>query len=207
MDAEGIFFGGSRLSGIFGNSNIEASICAAGIFCALAVLCGAERNWERALFAAALACSAFAFLLAFSMVALACFAAAVVFYLIAAGTGRSAALVRMSIRRCRGCVRRCGGQSARRRPRRHAAGAAARVHGSGRGAGAVCRGALFRAAGKASETDLRPVGRCSGLCGGVCCCRRAGDGRVHLRQSHHAHGRACPRRAHGARPTRMRTCA
>lgn len=95
MDAEGIFFGGSRLSGIFGNSNIEASICAAGIFCALAVLCGAERNWERALFAAALACSAFAFLLAFSMVALACFAAAVVFYLIAAGTGRSAALVRM----------------------------------------------------------------------------------------------------------------
>ena len=95
LDAEKIVFQNSRLNGIFGNSNIEASIYAIGIFCAIALVCGAEKKWQRALWAAAAAVDALAFLLVFSMGAMACFAAAVVVYLIFAGKGRIAALLRM----------------------------------------------------------------------------------------------------------------
>ena len=95
VDAEKIVFDSSRLSGIFGNANIEASIYAIGIFCAVALVCGAERKWQRILFTVTLSFSAFAFLLVFSMGAIACFIAAVAAYLIFAGKGRSAALLRM----------------------------------------------------------------------------------------------------------------
>lgn len=95
LDASAIQFTGERLYGIFGNSNMEASVYAVGIFCALALVCGAERKAVRALWAAALFCNAFAFLLAFSMGAMACFGAAVVVYLIFAGGERGAVLVRM----------------------------------------------------------------------------------------------------------------
>ena len=95
VDAEKIVFQNSRLNGIFGNANIEASIYAIGIFCAVALMCGAEKKWQRALWAAAAAVDALAFLLVFSMGAMACFAAAVVVYLIFAGKGRVAALLRM----------------------------------------------------------------------------------------------------------------
>lgn len=95
LDAEKIVFQNSRLNGIFGNANIEASIYAIGIFCAIALMCGAEKKWQRALWAAAAAVDALAFLLVFSMGAMACFAAAVVVYLIFAGKGRVAALLRM----------------------------------------------------------------------------------------------------------------
>ena len=95
LDAEKIVFQNSRLNGIFGNANIEASIYAIGIFCAVALVCGAEKKWQRALWAAAAAVDALAFLLVFSMGAMACFAAAVVVYLIFAGKGRVAALLRM----------------------------------------------------------------------------------------------------------------
>ena len=95
LDAEKIVFQNSRLNGIFGNANIEASIYAIGIFCAIALVCGAEKKWQRALWAAAAAVDALAFLLVFSMGAIACFAAAVVVYLIFAGKGRVAALLRM----------------------------------------------------------------------------------------------------------------
>ena len=95
LDAEKIVFQSSRLNGIFGNANIEASIYAIGIFCAIALVCGAEKKWQRALWAAAAAVDALAFLLVFSMGAIACFAAAVVVYLIFAGKGRVAALLRM----------------------------------------------------------------------------------------------------------------
>ena len=95
LDAEKIVFNGSRLYGIFGNSNIEASIYAIGIFCAIALVCGAEKKGQRVLWTAALSFCAFAFLLGFSMGAMACFAAAVAVYLIFAGKGRSAALLRM----------------------------------------------------------------------------------------------------------------
>lgn len=94
-DTEKIMFQSSRLNGIFGNANIEASIYAIGIFCAIALVCGAEKKWQRALWAAAAAVDALAFLLVFSMGAMACFAAAVVVYLIFAGKGRVAALLRM----------------------------------------------------------------------------------------------------------------
>lgn len=88
-------FGGSRLSGVLGNSNIEASLYAVGIFLSLALLCEGGRRWERVLFAATLSFNAFAFLLVFSMGAIACFAAAVLMYLLAAGERRGAVLVRM----------------------------------------------------------------------------------------------------------------
>lgn len=94
-DTEKIMFQSSRLNGIFGNANIEASIYAIGIFCTIALVCGAEKKWQRALWAAAAAVDALAFLLVFSMGAMACFAAAVVIYLIFAGKGRVAALLRM----------------------------------------------------------------------------------------------------------------
>lgn len=95
MDTETMVFANSRLSGIFGNSNIESSIFAIGIFCALALVCGAEGKRQRTLWSAALSVCAFAFLLVFSMGAMACFVLAVMAYLVFAGKGRSAALVRM----------------------------------------------------------------------------------------------------------------
>lgn len=88
-------FNASRLYGIFGNSNIEASIYAIGIIFSIALLCGSEKKWQRILFAVTLSFNAFVFLLVFSMGAIVCFAAAVIVYLIAAGRGRGAALVRM----------------------------------------------------------------------------------------------------------------
>lgn len=95
LDAEKIVFQNSRLNGIFGNANIEASIYAIGIFCAVALVCGAERKWQRILFTVTLSFSAFAFLLVFSMGAIACFIAAVAVYLVCAGKGRCAVLLRM----------------------------------------------------------------------------------------------------------------
>lgn len=95
LDAEKIVFQNSRLNGIFGNANIEASIYAIGIFCAVALVCGAERKWQRILFTVTLSFSAFAFLLVFSMGAIACFGAAVAVYLVCAGKGRCAVLLRM----------------------------------------------------------------------------------------------------------------
>ncbi len=95
INTDNIAFNGARLYGIFGNSNIEASIYAIGIFCAIALVCGAEKKGQRVLWTAALSFCAFAFLLGFSMGAMACFAAAVAVYLIFAGKGRSAALLRM----------------------------------------------------------------------------------------------------------------
>ena len=95
INTDNIAFNGARLNGIFGNANIEASIYAIGIFCAVALLCGAETKGQRALDAVMLSFSAFAFLLVFSMGAIACFIAAVAVYLIFAGKGRSAALLRM----------------------------------------------------------------------------------------------------------------
>lgn len=88
-------FNASRLYGIFGNSNIEASIYAIGIIFSIALLCGSEKKWQRILFAVTLSLNAFVFLLVFSMGAIVCFAAAIIVYLIVAGKGRGAALVRM----------------------------------------------------------------------------------------------------------------
>lgn len=95
MDTKAVGFNGERLYGIFSNSNIEASIYAVGIFCAIALMCGVEKKAPRVLWSAALFFNALAFLLAFSMGAMVCFAAAVVVYLIFAGRGRSAVLLRM----------------------------------------------------------------------------------------------------------------
>ena len=85
----------SRLWGVFGNSNIEASIYAIGILLSVALVCGSGKKWQRILWTSALSACAFAFLLAFSMGAMACFAVAIVVYLVFAGNGRCAALLRM----------------------------------------------------------------------------------------------------------------
>lgn len=90
-----IGFNSARLYGIFGNSNIEASLYAIGILFSLALLCGSEKKWQRVLYSVTLSFNAFSFLLVFSMGAVACFVAAVVVYLIAAGKDRGAVLVRM----------------------------------------------------------------------------------------------------------------
>lgn len=95
MVGQTMAFDGSRLFGIFGNSNIEASIYAIGILFSLSLLCGSENKREKILFAVTLSFNAFAFLLAFSMGAIACFAVAIVMYLISAGKQRGAALLRM----------------------------------------------------------------------------------------------------------------
>lgn len=89
------FEAGTRLTGIFGNANISASILAVGILFSLALLCGVENKRTRSIYAALLSLNAFAFLLSFSMGGIASFALAVVAYLIFAGESRGAALVRM----------------------------------------------------------------------------------------------------------------
>ena len=95
INTDNIAFNDARLYGIFGNSNIEASVFAIGVLLSAALVCGAEKRWQRILFTVTLSVSAFAFLLVFSMGAIACFIAAVAVYLIFAGKGRSAALLRM----------------------------------------------------------------------------------------------------------------
>ena len=95
INTDNIAFNGTRLYGIFGNSNIEASVFAVGVLLSIALVCGAEKKWQRVLWTATLSFCAFAFLLGFSMGAIACFIAAVAVYLIFAGKGRSAALLRM----------------------------------------------------------------------------------------------------------------
>ena len=95
INTDNIAFNSARLYGIFGNSNIEASVFAIGVLLSVALVCGAEKRWQRVLFTVTLSVSAFAFLLVFSMGAIACFIAAVAVYLIFAGKGRSAALLRM----------------------------------------------------------------------------------------------------------------
>lgn len=82
----------TRLLGAFGNSNVESSAFAIGVFFSLALLQEAESKRERMLRAATLAFSAFAFVLVFSMGAILCFAVAVVVYLIASGKERGRVL-------------------------------------------------------------------------------------------------------------------
>lgn len=88
-------FSGIRLSGLYGNSNAEASFYAFGILAALGLLCGAKTKKERIWDSMFLAFNALAFLLVFSMGAMACFALSVVCYLIFAGERRTVVLPRM----------------------------------------------------------------------------------------------------------------
>ena len=95
IDDTTVRFDGPRVMGAFGNSNIEASVFAAGMFCSLALVCGAAEKRERILFTLTLSVCAFSFLLAVSLGAIACLLAASVIYLIFAGQERSAVLMRM----------------------------------------------------------------------------------------------------------------
>ena len=89
------FESGTRMTGILGNANTLSSILAFGVFFSLALLCDAQERSEKVLYAIYLGINSFALLLCFSMGALACFAVSVVLYLLFAGAGRSAALIRM----------------------------------------------------------------------------------------------------------------
>lgn len=89
------FESGTRLTGILGNANISSSILALGIFFALALLCTEETPRGRDLYAGLAALNAFVFLLSFSMGGTACFAAAVVVYLVFAGRQRVSVFLRM----------------------------------------------------------------------------------------------------------------
>lgn len=84
-----------RMIGIFQNANVEASFFALGAIFSIALICGAENKTTRALWTAALTINAVALLLGISIGALACFAVSMVVYLVIAGKGRSAALIRM----------------------------------------------------------------------------------------------------------------
>ena len=84
-----------RLYGIYGNSNVEASVYAVGILAALACLAEARNRRDRVISVILCAMSAFSFLLCISVGAIACLALAVVVYLIAAGNERVKVLLRM----------------------------------------------------------------------------------------------------------------
>ena len=84
-----------RLVGILGNANMLSSILGVGIFASLALLCGAENDRQKDIYAVLLAINAFSFLLAFSMGGTFCFAVAIVCYLIFAGKQRTSVLLRM----------------------------------------------------------------------------------------------------------------
>ncbi len=86
---------GLRLSGVFDNLNLEAALSTVGVIFSLALLCRAAEKRERAVYALALSFNAFALLMGFSMGALACFAVAIVLYLVFADEGRMAAFARM----------------------------------------------------------------------------------------------------------------
>lgn len=84
-----------RLTGVFGNGNVEASVFALGVIASLARLTGARERRERVLFAAVLSLCASALLLTFSMGALFFFVISMVVYLIFAGETRGAVFARM----------------------------------------------------------------------------------------------------------------
>lgn len=90
-------FNGQRLFGAFGNSNVEASVFAIGVFFSLALLHEAESRRERVFRIAVLVFNAFAFVLVFSMGAILCFAVAVGVYLAVSGGERGRALSLMLI--------------------------------------------------------------------------------------------------------------
>ncbi|MBQ9458842.1 MAG: O-antigen ligase family protein [Oscillospiraceae bacterium] len=87
---------GGRLTGVFTNSNLEASFFAMGILLSIALICAAgEKKKRRARWAFTLVCCAYAMLLGVSVGALACFGVAVIVCLLAAREERAAMLTRM----------------------------------------------------------------------------------------------------------------
>lgn len=89
------FESGTRLTGIFANANISATIFGIGILCGIALLCEAQERSDRVIGAVLLTCNAYVFLLSFSMGGTFAFAVGVIAYLVFAGAERSSALIRM----------------------------------------------------------------------------------------------------------------
>ena len=92
----GIQLTAMRLNGVFGNANVESAIYAAGILFSLPLVCGAEGKASRALGTAALSLNLLGFFLVCSLGAMACILVALVVYLVSAGNGRAAALLRLA---------------------------------------------------------------------------------------------------------------
>lgn len=89
------FEAGTRLTGILGNANLLSTVLALGIIFSICLLCGEENEKLRPVYAAMASINAFVFLLLFSMGGTACFAAAILSYLLFAGNDRASALIRM----------------------------------------------------------------------------------------------------------------
>ena len=90
----GIGLSAARLSGVFGNSNVESAVYSVGILFSLPLVCGAEKKTTRALCAVVLSLNMCGFLLVLSLGAMACFVVAVIVYLIFAREGRFSVLIR-----------------------------------------------------------------------------------------------------------------
>lgn len=88
---------GTRLTGIFGNANVLASILAFGVIFSVMLLYSAKEKREKLLFAVYSGITSYAFLLCFSMGATACFLVSMILYLVFAGEKRGEVLVRMVI--------------------------------------------------------------------------------------------------------------
>ena len=94
LNGIGIYFSG-RLSGIFGNSNIESSIYALGLLFALALLSDAREKRTRVLWAVMLSFNTYAFLLAVSRGAMVFLAVSAVVYLFFAQANRANVMFRL----------------------------------------------------------------------------------------------------------------
>ena len=89
------FEAGTRLTGIFGNPNVLAGVLAIGTLLSLYLVEAAPEKYGDKLPAAILSLNAFGLLLVFSMGGTAVFLLSIVVYLIAAGKGRTSALIHM----------------------------------------------------------------------------------------------------------------
>lgn len=85
----------TRMYGIFGNPNIEASFYAIGALLSMGLLCGSKKRNQRALWMLTLVIDLYALILSISIGAIACFSAACIVLLIAAGKERGAFLTRL----------------------------------------------------------------------------------------------------------------
>lgn len=87
----------NRLSGVFHNSNIEASFYAMGILFSVALICdGEKKRLSRAVWSVTLAINAVAMILGISLGAIASLAGGVIAYLIFSGRGRIAVMLRLA---------------------------------------------------------------------------------------------------------------
>ncbi len=97
---QGVYMGfetGTRMTGIFANPNVLASILALGIFFSVTLLFSEKEKKEKILYAVYSGCSAYAFLLCFSMGAIAAFFVALILYVVFAGNKKKITMIRLML--------------------------------------------------------------------------------------------------------------